>query len=195
MQEKAMAGIETAAIVFVCVLLGVALIATVATVATAWWVSGINTILVRLAVELEARHLELRMERTAEKRMREVRQKQFFQWLAETASTLNGLREIAAKVSDRQDTVVMRSPLQSPDAPVSEPMPSTVKPPRKADAALLGAEPIEDVPNESDADTVWWRGPVSSRTLLGAGVMALSEPKHGLARAHQLAQELRKPER
>jgi hypothetical protein len=88
---------------------------------------------------------------------------------------------------------VMRSPLQLPDAPVSEPMPTTVKPPLRADSVLLGSAPTEDSPSEGDEVTLCWRGPGSGRTLVGVAVTQLDESKHGPARAHQLARELRKP--
>jgi hypothetical protein len=168
------------------------LVSVVVLILMAWWVSEINTVLVRLAVAFEARHLECSAERAAEKRIREVRQKHFFQWLAETACTLNGLRGIAEKFTERRDNLVMTSPPQSPAAPASEPMPPTVKPSRQAASALPSPEANEDLPRESDADTLCWAGPGSSRTLVGVGVTELDEPQHGPARAQQLAEKLRK---
>jgi hypothetical protein len=64
--------------------------------------------------------------------------------------------------------------------------------PRPSDAVLPGAEVSGDQPRESDADTLCWTGPDSSRTLLGVGVQQLTASAHGSPRAQQLAQELRK---
>jgi hypothetical protein len=183
-QEELMTGTESV-IILLCLVLGVVLIAM------AWWVSGINTALARLSVELEVRHLERNAERAAEKRMREARQKQLFLWLAQTASTLKGLHGIAEKLGDRKDTGVMTSPPQTSDAPLSAP-PPTVRELRASDAATPRSASTEDHLRESDADTLAWTGPSSSRTLLGVGVTELSEPSHGPPRARELTRQLEK---
>jgi hypothetical protein len=180
-----MTGVETITIL-VCLVFGVVLIAV------AWWVSGIQTALARLAVDLEVRHLERSAERAAEKRMRDVRQKHFFQWLAETASTLNKLHGLGEKLGEPQDTMVMSSTPALTARPKAVAPPATVREPRSSDAVLPGTEVSGDQPRESDADTLCWTGPGSSRTLLGVGVQQLTAPAHGSPRAQQLAQELRK---
>jgi len=176
-----MTGIETVTIL-VYLVLGVVLIAV------AWWVSGIQTALARLAVDLDARHLERSAERAAEKRVRDVRQKHFFQWLADTASTLNKLHGLGEKLAEPQDTMVMSSTPALTARPPTVAPPATLREPRPSDAEVSG-----DQTRESDADTLCWTRPDSSRTLLGVGVQQLTEPAHGSARAQQLAQDLRNP--
>jgi hypothetical protein len=123
-----MTGVEAVAILL-CLVSGGVLIAV------AWWVSGIHTVLVRLAVELEARHIELCMERAAEKRMRDIRQKHYFQWLAETTSSLKKLHGLGENLGEQQDTLVMSStPDLTPPRPAAAP-PATVREPRPLDLA------------------------------------------------------------
>ena len=114
-------------IILLCLVLSITLITI------AWWISGINTVLVRLTVGQESRHLERTSARAADKRMSEVRQKQFFLWLVETASTLKALHGIAEKFGNYPGAGVATSPPQPSDAPLSEPAPSTVQPSRQAD--------------------------------------------------------------
>jgi hypothetical protein len=180
-----MTGVETITILL-CLVFGVVLIAL------AWWVSGIQTALARLAVDLEARHFERSAERTAEKRMRDIRQKHFFQWLAETASTLNKIYGLGEKLGEPQDTVVMSS-TPAPTALPAGAAPATVREPRPSDAGLPRVEATSDSSRESDADTLCWSGPRSSRTLFGVGVAQLTEPTHGPPRARELARQLEKP--
>jgi hypothetical protein len=171
-----MTGIE-----FVTLLL--ALVLGVVLIATAWWVAGVHTLLERLTVGLETRHLERYAERAAEKRTVDARQKHFFQWLAETASTLKGIHRTVEICADRPDTMVMTSPPALQVEPVSDPMPSTVKSTRQADAASSVAEPSGDGPRESDADTLCWKGPPSGHTLLGVGATDLNDTKRGAVSA------------
>lgn len=180
-----MTGVETVTILL-CVVSGVVLIAV------AWWVSGIHTVLVRLAVALEARHLELHVERAADKRTRDIRQKHYLQWLAETAGTLKKLQGLGEKLGEQQDTMVMCStPGVTPPAPAAAP--ATVREPRQADLPLLCADAADDGPSDHDADTLCWSSPGSAFTLIGVGATPLTEPTHGAPRARELARQLEKP--
>jgi hypothetical protein len=109
-----MTGIE-----FITLLL--CLVLSVVLIATAWWVAGIHTLLERLAIGLETWHIERSAERSSEKRTLDTRQKHFFQWLAETASTLKGLHSIAEKCAERPDTMVMTSPHRCKRSPCPSP--------------------------------------------------------------------------
>ena len=171
------------------------LVVSVVLIAIAWWVAGIHTLLVRLAVGVETRHIERNAERAAEMRRREAWQKHFFQWLAETASTLKGIHRTVEKCAERPDTMVMMNPAPVQADPESEPIPSTGKPSRRLEAASLPTEPTAERLMDSDAETLCWQGPDSGHTLLGVGATEPSEPKHGTARARELAQRLRKPGR
>jgi len=183
-----MTGIES-------ITLFLSLVLSVVLIATAWWVAGIHTLLERLVWGLEARHIERNAERAAEKGAMDTRQKHVFRWFAATASTLKGIHRMVEKCAERQDTMVMTSapPLQA--EPVSEPVPSTVKPTRQADAASSLDDASEDQLRDHDADTLCWKGPDSGRTLLGVGATELNETKQGPVRAHPLAEVLKKPGR